>query len=816
MKRFTLLLFLVIGLTAGCHAASPSFSSFYTNHFTTNGLVIKANLNPTQFDTNASSVTITITNIVGITGASLWTNIGGTLQPIEGDDVLVTNMVSRSDLVADGSFRISGIVSSNLVANTNQLNPYQVGTFRLTGPSTTASDTHISLSSGSGYQLLFIQNYATNSAFTFKNGQPLWDSPSQYVRLNGDWETTVFGDTLMLYNNGNWWSEVGRLWANTNVVSPVVINPSDNYLPVRESAGVFADSPLRVPSIGSSNAILNGSFTLGSGSDPTTVPLYVTTPTGHTNLTMRIDNGGTNYLTIDHKGQIAIGMTNLFLDKDISIARIVDREGSTSKAWINLAGADTWPTYTKASEWWCNAGQDDGVMAMAWRDGSGNQWDHTWTVGQNANFFYYVTKSNLVETFKLDGPSGDLVKIKSVPYLWPTANAAGTLLNNGSGTLTWGGSSITINPTDNYLPVRQSAGVFADSPLHVPSAGDTNVIANGALYVGPNSFGFWGASDYSIVSIHDIDQSEPNNNGIAIWTVSGNLNGAIDGNVTTNEAIFSIGVANGNIGSSIVWTGAQTNLFLDGQFGTNNPSVFRLHPTVEDLSANAAYTFDTPAWQLKTAADLARFKNAGTNMLSVGPTGQLIFGPGTTNVLARDGASLVVTNGATTNAFTLRNGLGTGFHMTFQPGGSPRLLSDNGFIWMGGTTVFEANLIPDSANTRSVGTMAAGGSFADSVFAGTHYVLGSNDSGANYTRLAINHTGNAGDIQYKSDALGTETFRPHVFQIGSTNVAKFDTTSAAGETRFWLYDEDNGTMERVTVGVPDSGGAGFKLLRIPN
>lgn len=39
---------------------------------------------------------------------------------------------------------------------------------------------------------------------------------------------------------------------------------------------------------------------------------------------------------------------------------------------------------------------------------------------------------------------------------------------------------------------------------------------------------------------------------------------------------------------------------------------------------------------------------------------------------------------------------------------------------------------------------------------------------------------------------------------------------AATETSLWLYDLDNATIEQVTVGATDSGGAGFKVLRIPN
>jgi hypothetical protein len=50
----------------------------------------------------------------------------------------------------------------------------------------------------------------------------------------------------------------------------------------------------------------------------------------------------------------------------------------------------------------------------------------------------------------------------------------------------------------------------------------------------------------------------------------------------------------------------------------------------------------------------------------------------------------------------------------------------------------------------------------------------------------------------------------------ATEVARFDGSTTAGDTRFLIYDVDNGTLERVTVGAADSGGTGYKLLRIPN
>jgi hypothetical protein len=45
---------------------------------------------------------------------------------------------------------------------------------------------------------------------------------------------------------------------------------------------------------------------------------------------------------------------------------------------------------------------------------------------------------------------------------------------------------------------------------------------------------------------------------------------------------------------------------------------------------------------------------------------------------------------------------------------------------------------------------------------------------------------------------------------------KIDNDATAGNTRLLIWDVDNNTLERVSVGAADSGGAGFKALRIPN
>lgn len=54
--------------------------------------------------------------------------------------------------------------------------------------------------------------------------------------------------------------------------------------------------------------------------------------------------------------------------------------------------------------------------------------------------------------------------------------------------------------------------------------------------------------------------------------------------------------------------------------------------------------------------------------------------------------------------------------------------------------------------------------------------------------------------------------------LGAMEAIQFEDPAdlAADETSLWLFDRNNGTVVQVTVGSVNSGGAGFKVLRIPN
>ena len=64
----------------------------------------------------------------------------------------------------------------------------------------------------------------------------------------------------------------------------------------------------------------------------------------------------------------------------------------------------------------------------------------------------------------------------------------------------------------------------------------------------------------------------------------------------------------------------------------------------------------------------------------------------------------------------------------------------------------------------------------------------------------------------------TSYYAIHVKQNGVALAETFrlDASVTAGDTRMMIYDVDTGAMQRVSVGANDSGGTGFRMLRIPN
>lgn len=78
------------------------------------------------------------------------------------------------------------------------------------------------------------------------------------------------------------------------------------------------------------------------------------------------------------------------------------------------------------------------------------------------------------------------------------------------------------------------------------------------------------------------------------------------------------------------------------------------------------------------------------------------------------------------------------------------------------------------------------------------------------------HLGTGGSAAGGVDIYTSAASAPIAFRPEGVEAARLDKSAVAGDTRLLIYDVDNAALERVSVGAADSGGAGFKVLRIPN
>lgn len=132
------------------------------------------------------------------------------------------------------------------------------------------------------------------------------------------------------------------------------------------------------------------------------------------------------------------------------------------------------------------------------------------------------------------------------------------------------------------------------------------------------------------------------------------------------------------------------------------------------------------------------------------------------------------------------------------------------------------------ANTAMIGTasfsqvldmLVFGGLDTTSNAPATYTVRFSNQSGTNKAAPNVvvqgglgTGTGTVGNIQFITSVAAASGTTQHTTQ----ERMRLDGTTTAGQTAMLLWDVDNATLERVTVGAADSGGVGFKVLRIPN
>jgi len=77
----------------------------------------------------------------------------------------------------------------------------------------------------------------------------------------------------------------------------------------------------------------------------------------------------------------------------------------------------------------------------------------------------------------------------------------------------------------------------------------------------------------------------------------------------------------------------------------------------------------------------------------------------------------------------------------------------------------------------------------------------------------------SGDLTILINLIGTKVAKSGDTMTGNLTISnrlQTDTDTTPGNTRLLLWDVDTGALVRVSVGADDSGGTGYKVLRIPN
>jgi hypothetical protein len=117
---------------------------------------------------------------------------------------------------------------------------------------------------------------------------------------------------------------------------------------------------------------------------------------------------------------------------------------------------------------------------------------------------------------------------------------------------------------------------------------------------------------------------------------------------------------------------------------------------------------------------------------------------------------------------------------------------------------------PTTASLQTVYDNSPNGGIPEIVTNGTNgaFTVGQGGAGVSDKVLEIELTDGL-------DIFGVYTTHAD-FRFSNGTSLQIDDDAVAGNTRLLLYDVDNGKVERVSVGAADSGGAGFKVLRLPN
>lgn len=221
--------------------------------------------------------------------------------------------------------------------------------------------------------------------------------------------------------------------------------------------------------------------------------------------------------------------------------------------------------------------------------------------------------------------------------------------------------------------------------------------------------------------------------------------------------------------TAIVYSGTGTHVVVTAQSATTVPICFK---GAASQSANLA------EWQ----------NSSGTVLASVDASGNLTC----KNVVA-SGAGISLD--------------GQGGDVLLKRVGTTALTIGNGYVYIGGSHKFASAMIQGGIGSGTPGAITVQGNNArggsDTNVSGGNAILrggpGTGSSAASKVQLAVPVPTTSGTT--------AQTHR---------TVVEVDGSTTAGDTSMLLWDVSAGSLKRVSIGASDSGGTGFKVLRVPN
>lgn len=279
----------------------------------------------------------------------------------------------------------------------------------------------------------------------------------------------------------------------------------------------------------------------------------------------------------------------------------------------------------------------------------------------------------------------------------------------------------------------------------------------------------------------------------ALYSVSSGLNNmGIGTNAGSNLSTANNNVAVGYGALQYTTTDAQIAIGMEALRGNvtpgNNTGTFNVAIGFQAMRVN-----DAGSENVAIGYQALPLNTSGSRCVGIGTGALAAHLSGTDNTALGWQAGALMTSGSG-NVF-----LGAGAGDNTDPTATGRMVVGSDLAYVGDIYFGNGEV---NASTGGVVIHVTGGLGTDKD-GGNLYIAGGIATGS----------GTPGFLAFQTSIPAGSSATPQTLE---TRMQLDDGGAVAGNTSLLLWDVDHGTLQRVTVGAADSGGTGFRLLRIPN